>query len=472
MNAAPSRRGLLRQHASVVPLVARGLDAIAVVLAGWLAAAIRLDTWVPPEHYLITLLLGALLTLVMFSACGVYESWRGQRLREQIRPMALAWVIVAALLITLATFTKTGALFSRQWMLMWFSLGAAALAAFRAGLLVVLRQLHRIGWNRRYVVIVGDGELARQTAQRLADAPWTGLEVAALFSDRDGTAQDTGGAVPILPLSQLATHVQDRLIDEVWFAMSGGAKWHVADILRMLRHSTAAIRYVPDIQGFRLLNPALNEVAGMPVLDLNVSPMRGIGRVIKTVEDFVLALVILVLASPLMLAIAVGVKLSSPGPVIFKQRRHGWNGQPITVYKFRTMVQHTEQPGTVTQARCNDPRVTRFGAFLRRTSLDELPQFINVLQGRMSIVGPRPHAIAHNNEYRDLIDDYMQRHRVKPGITGWAQINGWRGETDCIEEMKKRVELDLYYIEHWSLWFDLKIIALTPFKGLVHKNAY
>lgn len=472
MNAAPSRRGLLRQHASVVPLVARGLDVIAVVLAGWLAAAIRLDTWGPPEHYLITLLLGALLTLVVFSACGVYESWRGQRLREQIRPMALAWVIVAALLITLATFTKTGALFSRQWMLMWFSLGAAALAAFRAGLLVVLRQLHRIGWNRRYVVIVGDGELARQTAQRLADAPWTGLDVAALFSDRDGTAHDTGGAVPILPLSQLATYVQDRLIDEVWFAMSGGAKWRVADILRMLRHSTAAIRYVPDIQGFRLLNPALNEVAGMPVLDLNMSPMHGIGRVIKTVEDFVLALVILVLASPLMLAIAVGVKLSSPGPVIFKQRRHGWNGQPITVYKFRTMVQHTEQPGMVTQARCNDPRVTRFGAFLRRTSLDELPQFINVLQGRMSIVGPRPHAIAHNNEYRDLIDDYMQRHRVKPGITGWAQINGWRGETDCIEKMKKRVELDLYYIEHWSLWFDLKIIALTPFKGLVHKNAY
>ena len=158
--------------------------------------------------------------------------------------------------------------------------------------------------------------------------------------------------------------------------------------------------------------------------------------------------------------------------MLFKQKRHGWDGKPITVYKFRTMKVHEEENGQVTQAKRNDPRVTRFGAFLRRTSLDELPQFFNVLQGRMSIVGPRPHALAHNEMYKEQVEAYMQRHRVKPGITGWAQINGWRGETDTLDKMEKRVEYDLYYIENWSLWFDLKIIFLTLFKGFVHKSAY
>jgi len=208
------------------------------------------------------------------------------------------------------------------------------------------------------------------------------------------------------------------------------------------------------------------------VLDLSVSPMMGINRNVKAFEDRILAALALMLAGPLMLLIAIGVKLSSPGPTLFRQRRHGWDGNLIVIYKFRTMMAHTQSDGQITQACKNDFRVTRFGAFLRRTSLDELPQLINVLQGRMSIVGPRPHAVEHNEHYKDLIDAYMQRHKVKPGITGWAQVNGWRGETDTLEKMKKRVEYDLYYIEHWSLWLDLKVIFLTLMKGFIHPNAY
>lgn len=474
MNAAFSKRGLLHRHASSVSLIARTVDAAVVALAGWLAFAVRWGHWLPPQRYQIALLLGALLTLVVFPACGIYQSWRGQSMRAQLRSLVGSWLLVAVLLATLGTLTKTSALFSRQWMMLWFLLGAAGLPVFRTCLTAALRQLRMSGWNRRRIVLMGDGALARETAKRLAEAPWTGFEVAAFFADAapDRRSSTAASDNPTLPLAQLAAYMEAQPVDEVWFALSEGTNQRVRDILRELRHCTAAIRYVPDIQEFRLLNPALNEIAGMPVLDLNMSPMRGISRCAKTLEDKVLASLILLLASPLMLAIAVGVKFSSPGPIIFKQRRHGWNGQPIKVYKFRTMVQHTEKAGTLTQARCNDPRVTRFGAFLRRTSLDELPQFINVLQGRMSIVGPRPHAIAHNEEYRDLIDAYMQRHKVKPGITGWAQINGWRGETDCVDKMKKRVEFDLYYIEHWSLWLDLKIIALTPLRGLVHQNAY
>jgi putative colanic acid biosysnthesis UDP-glucose lipid carrier transferase len=215
-----------------------------------------------------------------------------------------------------------------------------------------------------------------------------------------------------------------------------------------------------------------SQVANLVVPNLQVSRRVGISRRIKAMEDGFLAALILLVASPWMLLIALGVKLDSPGPVLFRQKRHGWDGTAIEIYKFRTMVMHEETAGQVTQARKDDARVTRFGAFLRRTSLDELPQFVNVLQGRMSIVGPRPHAVEHNEQYQDLIDTYTQRHRVKPGITGWAQVNGWRGETDTLEKMQKRVEYDLYYIKHWSLWFDMKIIFLTLTKGLFHPNAY
>jgi putative colanic acid biosynthesis UDP-glucose lipid carrier transferase len=472
MNAAPSRRGLLREHPNAETVAARLVDATAVVLAGWLACVVRFASWVPLERYQFALLMGALLTLVVFPACGVYHSWRGQRIRAQIRALAVSWTVVAVLLATVGTLTKTGALFSRQWMGMWYVAGGTGLLVSRVGLMAVLRHLHKQGWNRRRIIIVGGGELGRETARRLSNAPWTGFDVAAFFAPDPGAGGGTPADPPTLPLADLAAYVEESAVDEVWFALPAGANHGIKEILHQLRHCTANLRYVPDVEDFRLLNPAINEVAGMPVLDLNISPIQGVNRIVKAAEDIVLASLFLLLASPLMLVIAVGIKLSSPGPVIFKQRRHGWNGQPIKIYKFRTMVQHTEAPGVVTQARCDDPRITRLGAFLRRTSLDELPQFVNVLQGRMSVVGPRPHAIAHNQEYRDLIDAYMQRHKVRPGITGWAQINGWRGETDCIEKMKKRIELDLYYIEHWSLWFDLRIIALTPFRGLVHRNAY
>ena len=200
--------------------------------------------------------------------------------------------------------------------------------------------------------------------------------------------------------------------------------------------------------------------------------MNGINRLLKSIEDRVLALAVLILMSPLFLILAIGVRCSSAGPIIFRQQRHGWNGKPFTVYKFRTMYQREEYEGWVQQAQRTDRRVTRFGAFLRRTSLDELPQFFNVLQGQMSIVGPRPHAISHNEYYQEYISSYMLRHQVKPGITGWAQVNGYRGETDRLEKMKKRLEYDLYYIENWSLLLDIKIIVLTLFKGFIHDNAY
>lgn len=241
--------------------------------------------------------------------------------------------------------------------------------------------------------------------------------------------------------------------------------------MRELTDTTCSVLLIPDVFTFNILNARTEEVNGVPVVPLFDTPLNGINRILKRLEDIVLASMILLLISPVLLCISIAVKATSPGPVIFRQTRYGMDGKPIKVWKFRSM-KVMENDAVVVQATKGDKRITPVGNFLRRTSLDELPQFINVLLGGMSIVGPRPHAVAHNEQYRSLIEGYMLRHKVKPGITGWAQINGWRGETDTLEKMEKRVEFDLEYIREWSLWFDIKIVFLTIFKGFVNKAAY
>ncbi|HHH5886309.1 TPA: undecaprenyl-phosphate glucose phosphotransferase [Escherichia coli] len=271
----------------------------------------------------------------------------------------------------------------------------------------------------------------------------------------------------------------DQLIDDakagkihnVYIAMQMKEESRIKKLMRDLADTTCSVILIPDVFTFNILHSRIEEVNGVPVVPLYDTPLSGINRVLKRLEDIVLSSLILLLISPVLCCIALAVKLSSPGPVIFRQTRYGMDGKPIMVWKFRSM-KVMENDKVVTQATQNDPRVTRVGSFLRRTSLDELPQFINVFTGGMSIVGPRPHAVAHNEQYRSLIEGYMLRHKVKPGITGWAQINGWRGETDTLEKMEKRIEFDLEYIREWSLWFDIKIVFLTIFKGFVSKAAY
>jgi putative colanic acid biosynthesis UDP-glucose lipid carrier transferase len=236
----------------------------------------------------------------------------------------------------------------------------------------------------------------------------------------------------------------------------------IMKLLEELHDTTASVYFVPDIFIFDLIQGRMDTIGGIPVLAVCETPFRGMNGLIKRASDIILAALILLLISPVLLAIAAGVKLTSPGPALFRQRRYGLDGREIVVYKFRSMTV-AEDGAVVKQATKNDSRVTPFGAFLRRTSLDELPQFVNVLQGRMSIVGPRPHAVAHNEMYRKLVKGYMVRHKVRPGITGWAQVNGLRGETETVDKMKARIEYDLDYLRHWSLRLDLHIIWRTIF---------
>ena len=468
------KRGLVREYSSLLSFGFRVLDLLLIFGGGYLAYYARFGNLKLPSNYELVLTIGVLLSVLLLPRFNLYQSWRGKGLIQQLWMITLAWGAIVLVLVVLGFGTKTGEDYSRIWAGVWMIIAWGLLIGSRILTRVVFNAFRRQGWNHRHIVIVGAGVLGRNVAEQIKEAEWVGYDLVAYWDDNQAIQGRSFDHVPVLSPEQGVGLLESgkQHVDEVWLALPLRAQDRMREILSMMRHCTLKIRLVPDIFGFHLLNHSMSEVAGIPVLDINASPMEGMNRVIKAIEDRVLALVILILVSPLLLAIAIGVKMSSPGPVLFKQKRHGWDGKPINVYKFRTMVVHQDVEGQVTQASKNDKRITPVGAFLRRTSLDELPQFYNVLQGRMSIVGPRPHAMAHNELYKNQVDAYMQRHMVKPGITGWAQINGWRGETDTLDKMQRRVEYDLYYIENWSLWFDLKIIFLTIFKGFVHKNAY
>jgi len=336
----------------------------------------------------------------------------------------------------------------------------------------VVRRLSARREARRSVVVVGAGALGVKVARALAESGDQGVDFIGYFDDRtDDRVHSAAIDKRLGGLKDLAAHIQNHAIREVYITLPLGSQPRIVALLQEVQDTTASLFFVPDVFGISIIQGRLQDTNGVPVVGICETPFTGTNQLVKRLSDIVLAFVIVVLIMPLLVAIAIGVKLSSAGPVIFKQRRNGLDGDEIVVYKFRSMTSQDNGP-VVRQATRHDPRITRFGAFIRRTSLDELPQFINVLQGRMSIVGPRPHAVAHNEQYRQVIKAYMVRHKVKPGITGWAQVNGHRGETDTIEKMQARVEYDLEYLRNWSLGLDLQIIVRTIRLVLFDRQAY
>ncbi|APZ42833.1 undecaprenyl-phosphate glucose phosphotransferase [Acidihalobacter ferrooxydans] len=461
------RTGLLKSHSATVSLITRVLDVVAVLLCGALAYYLRFgfDGWLVPLDYAVLIVIGGLLAAILFPLFGVYHSWRARGLFAPAARVFAAWFLVFSALLALLVLAKQGTDFSRLWMAAWAGIGALSLMGVRMGVFAVLRALRRRGYNRRDVVVVGTGSAARELIRQTNEYAWAGFRVAAVFEVEPGTRAPDG--VEPKPLGELPAYLDCTEVDEVWLAVPLEQGARLRAVLEALRCSTANVRYVPDLFGLYLLNHGVSEILGQPMIDLSASPMEGPNRLLKAIEDRVLAGLILLLVSPLMVVIAIGVKLGSPGPVFYRQERLGWNGRPFQMLKFRSMPVDVEKSG-VQWGNAKSKRPTPFGAFLRRTSLDELPQFVNVLKGDMSIVGPRPERPMFVDQFKNEIPGYMQKHMVKAGITGWAQINGWRGDTD----LHKRIEHDLYYIENWSLAFDLKIIGLTLFSGFVHRNAY
>jgi len=325
---------------------------------------------------------------------------------------------------------------------------------------------------RRTAVIVGAGILGAKVERALHEGNAKGIDFLGFFDDRIDDRQDPAANRKLLgDLTCLSDFVRAHTVQEIYITLPLGSQPRIVELLEQIQGTTASLYFVPDVFGISIIQGRLQDINGVPVVGICETPFTGTNGLAKRVSDVVLSSLILLLISPVMLAVAIGVKVSSPGAIIFRQRRNGLDGEEIIVYKFRSM--RAEEDGKdIKQATKQDPRVTRFGAFIRRSSLDELPQFINVLQGRMSIVGPRPHAVAHNEEYRQLIKAYMVRHKVKPGITGWAQVNGMRGETDTIEKMKARVEYDLEYLRNWSLALDLQIIVRTAGLVIFDRHAF
>ena len=448
-------KALLKDHFRFIGIILRLLDLSVLLISCILSFLVYFNHLNPSSNYINLLLIVLFFSIPLFPYFPLYRTWRGESLFNEIKAYFLALSMLFLSTALLLFLLKEGSQYSRLWFVLWYSLALVIGILARIALRITLRKLRTKGYNQKNIVIIGDDNLGKKVIDTLSQADWAGFHIKAVFTDG----------------KKLSEYVKNETIDDVWIALPLKQEDKVKQILKELMDTTVNIRLVPDIFGFSLLNHSITEIAGLPVIELTSSPMNTGNSFIKSIEDKVLASLILILISPIMLVVAIGVKMSSSGPVFFRQRRYGLSGESIWVWKFRSMTV-CEDDAAFKQATANDKRVTKFGAFIRRTSLDELPQFINVLQGQMSIVGPRPHPVKLNEEFRQLIPKYMLRHIVKPGITGWAQINGYRGETETLEKMEQRIAYDLYYIDNWSLWFDLKIIFLTVFKGFIDKNAY
>ncbi|HCB0303998.1 TPA: undecaprenyl-phosphate glucose phosphotransferase, partial [Klebsiella pneumoniae] len=397
-----------------------------------------------------------------------YRSWRGVDLSAEIILIFKNWTL--SLLLSLGGFSLLADLNIEYIIfLQWFFIVCFGFFVCRLSIRIILGMLRKIGYNTRKVAVAGSLPAGLNLLRTFQNAPWLGFVVKGIYDDiKIDSYEDVpyGGT-----LSELVEDARSGKIDRIYIAMSMKDETRLRDIISQLTDTTCSVLLIPDVFTFNILQSRTEEINGVPVVPLFDTPLNGINMVFKRIEDVVVSSIILLLISPVLCTIAVIVKVTSPGPVIFRQIRYGMDGKPIRVWKFRSMTV-MENDTKVIQATKNDVRVTKVGKFLRRTSLDELPQFFNVLFGQMSVVGPRPHAVSHNEQYRSLIQGYMLRHKVKPGITGLAQINGWRGETDTLEKMEKRIEYDLMYIRSWSVWLDLKIIFLTVFKGFINKSAY
>jgi putative colanic acid biosynthesis UDP-glucose lipid carrier transferase len=413
-----------------------------------------------------------ILALIVFSLTFPASAPKSTSVPGMVGDILASWLVVVALLLLLGWATRTLGSFDARVMLTWFvSMPAALLAAHMAAPALLTRLLSAEG-VQRVAVIAGGGELGHKLAERIRAAQFHGIRLAGYFDDRapDRLSPMKPGEL-LGSLDSLAEYVKTRRVDMIYITLPMASQPRILKLLDELHDTTVSIYFTPDIFLFHLIQARMDAMGGIPVVAVCETPFYGINGLVKRASDILLSATILVLISPIMLAIAIGVKLGSPGPVLFKQRRYGLDGREIIVYKFRSMTV-SEDGDVVKQATKNDARVTPFGGFLRRTSLDELPQFINVLQGRMSVVGPRPHAVAHNEMYRKLIKGYMIRHKVKPGITGLAQVNGLRGETETVEKMRARIEYDLAYLRSWSLQLDLQIVVKTIFVVLKKQNAY
>jgi putative colanic acid biosynthesis UDP-glucose lipid carrier transferase len=454
----------VKENASLLALFLRLIDSAIIIACGtvcfYLLEPIKefpSYTGYLPENYLTVIVLGFIFSAWWFPAFNLYQSWRGANLSTEIRALLLGWGCSLLGVLAFIFFTKTATDFSRHWLFLWFISSFILLSLLRVTLRTLLKKVRNKGYNLRSIVLVGGGNLSQQVAKKIQKSSWMGLKIKGVFSD---LAISNNNDLPTLGnINEVLSYINKNDIDQVWITLPLKKMEQIEQLCKQLHSTVVDIKLVPDIASLRLLNYSATQLDGMPIINMSVSPMSNTNRLLKWIEDKVLSLLILLIISPLLCIIALAVKSTSSGPIFYKQERIGSNGKTFQMLKFRSMP--VESESHLEWGKADKKQKTIIGSFLRKTSLDELPQFINVLKGDMSIVGPRPERTVFVNKFKHEIDSYMQKHLVHAGITGWAQANGWRGDT-CL---KTRIDYDLFYVENWSLWFDLKIIWMTMFKG-------
>lgn len=479
--ALHQRRSRASSHMPMVLDTLRIVDGLLLIALGWFAFLVeqRLGTdhaarfW--PNYGLVTLT-GAFIGTRVFGLAGLYAADAIASAVRQAAQVLLGLICVAAALCALALVTETWRLFSLRWLFIWLSATFVGIAVIRSGVASAIQHRMAQGRMTQTVVVVGAGEYGQRLVAHLTGSQSPGLRVIGFFDDRRDRVPSHVHGFPVLgTVDDLLELGKTTAIDQVIIALPWSAEARLLDVLHKLKSLPTNISLCPDRIGFHLRYHGVMQCGAVPLVSVVDPPLRHWRGFAKTCEDKVLAVLCLLLISPLLVLIGLAIRLESPGPVLFRQKRFGFNNHEIEVYKFRTMHHGMGDVTGANQALRQDPRVTRIGAFLRRTSLDELPQFINVLKGDMSVVGPRPHPIGMRTEKllcHEIVADYAHRHRMKPGITGWAQVNGWRGATDTAEKLQRRVEHDLYYIDNWSISFDLRIMFLTVVRLFSDENAY
>ncbi len=479
-----ARPGFFQENGRLFVLVFQIGDVVAILLAGVLAFLVTFGQLTLAYQYQLTLLGVSIGAIVGCNHFDLYRPWRGTPLGAELLRLFHIWTLLCAAGI-LAVHLLDGWNVSIIWFTTLFLLGLAFLAGARVLLRVGLIYLRNRGITVRNVIVLGAGNLGRRVTAALRRNSWAGLRVVAYLDDKPDLIGRRIDGIPVLGALDTAKEQIDRfhdgdeavsasgkpvLIHQVWAALPLTAGDRLRQVLATLDETPADVHIVPDIFHFRLMNHGVDQVADLPVINVSRSRIVGFSWMLKALEDKVVAGLALLVFSPLMLVIAALVKTSSPGPILFRQERMTWRGHKFDMLKFRTMPTDVESGTGPVWAKAGEDRATPIGKILRKTSLDELPQLFNVLKGDMSVVGPRPERPHFVFEFRDQIPAYMMKHVVKAGMTGWAQINGWRGGTT--EDLQGRIEHDLYYIQNWSLWFDIKILWYTVFRGFTDKNAY
>lgn len=463
-------RGLLQRRGSLSNSIQAGLDALAVLGVAWLLISIN-PGYFEKSRYVILLLVLLGLMSVVYQHFAIYRVHAG--FTAKTLALVKAWSLCFLGLFVIGFLTKEGVHYSRGFILSFYVFGLLAQ--------VFLHGIFRVGYRHfihstaqiENAVIIGEGNLADYLKTKISSNPWLKQNVIGnvLLEDIPGQQHDPRSLL-LGTVADLPEIIEKNNVKTVYIVTPLESSKTLEDIYFQLLDKHVAVHWVPNIFSLRLVNHSVKEIAGLPLLTLSETPLTGNRWLIKAIEDRVLASVILLMISPILLAVAIAIKLDSQGPVFFRQNRAGWNGTVFRIWKFRSMYVNNDAMGKqVKQAEKDDPRITRVGRFIRKTSLDELPQLFNVIAGDMSLVGPRPHAIQHDEEYSKRIFDYFARHNIKPGITGLAQVRGFRGETKDIDKMIQRIQSDIEYINHWSLSLDLEIL-LKSFKAFTGENAY